>query len=131
MMRKTPRVAGVLSLAVAATLAVAGPAPANRPPVGGGGLPPVNMEKVLLAAQLDPHRPSGSTTAGARKSVARVQRGLIRKGLLARGLADGSFGPVTMHAYAAWQRRLGYSGLAPDTGPQVPKRTWEQYKRLR
>jgi peptidoglycan hydrolase-like protein with peptidoglycan-binding domain len=107
----TPRVAGA-GLAVAAALAFAAPASANRPvPEGGSSPPRVNMERVLLAAQLDPHRASGKTTRGARKSVARVQRALIRKGLLAHGLADGSFGPVTLKAYAAWQRRLGYSGL--------------------
>jgi peptidoglycan hydrolase-like protein with peptidoglycan-binding domain len=69
----------------------------------------VNMERVLVAAQLDQYRPGNATTPGAVKSVKRIQRALRRKGFTVA--LDGNFGAQTVHAYAGWQRRLGYSGL--------------------
>jgi len=69
----------------------------------------VNMERVLVAAQLDQYRPGNATTAGAVKSVRRIQRALRRKGFAVA--VDGNFGAQTVRAYAGWQRRLGYSGL--------------------
>jgi peptidoglycan hydrolase-like protein with peptidoglycan-binding domain len=71
--------------------------------------PVINMEKVLMAAQLDQYRPGNRHTAGAVKSVKRVQRQLRRRGI--RVAVDGNFGAQTMNGYARWQRRLGYSGL--------------------
>jgi peptidoglycan hydrolase-like protein with peptidoglycan-binding domain len=71
--------------------------------------PVINMEKVLMAAQLDQYRPGNRHTAGAAKSVRRVQRQLRRRGI--NVAVDGNFGAQTMDGYAAWQRRLGYSGL--------------------
>lgn len=76
---------------------------------GGSSLPDVNMERLLMAAQLDGYRPGNRTTAGAVKSVKRVQRALRNKGY--RVAVDGSFGSQTMRAYSRWQRRLGYSGI--------------------
>jgi len=97
-------------LAVAFTAA---PADAMRPvPEGGGGKPAVNMEQVLKAAQLDPHRGGGTGTKGSKDDVVRIQRRLHRKKLLSKSSPnDGVFGNQTKGAYAAWQRRLGYSGL--------------------
>jgi hypothetical protein len=71
--------------------------------------PVINMEKVLMAAQLDQYRPGNRHTAGAVKSVRRVQKQLRRRGI--RVAVDGNFGAQTMNGYARWQRRLGYSGL--------------------
>ena len=71
--------------------------------------PMVNMERVLVAAQLDQYRPDNRTTAGAVKSVKRIQRALRRKGFSVT--VDGNFGAQTVRSYAGWQRRLGYSGL--------------------
>src|SRR5262245_3573331 len=71
--------------------------------------PVINMERVLLAAQLDQYRPGNRHTAGAVKSVKRVQRQLRRRGI--RVAVDGNFGGQTLNGYARWQRRLGYSGL--------------------
>jgi peptidoglycan hydrolase-like protein with peptidoglycan-binding domain len=69
----------------------------------------VNMSKLLIAAQLDQYRPANGTTPGAADDVRRVQRALRHRGI---GVAlDGNFGDQTMAGYAAWQRRLGYSGL--------------------
>lgn len=71
--------------------------------------PVINMERLLIAAQLDQYRPGNGKTAGAVKSVKRVQRQLRRRGFDVA--VDGNFGGQTMNAYAGWQRRLGYSGL--------------------
>lgn len=71
--------------------------------------PVINMERLLIAAQLDQYRPGNGKTAGAVKSVKRVQRQLRRRGF--NVAVDGNFGGQTMNAYAGWQRRLGYSGL--------------------
>ena len=45
-----------------------------------------------------------------------VQNALIAAGLNP-GPADGAFGPKTKAAYAAWQRKLGYTGTAADGAP--------------
>ena len=58
-----------------------------------------------MAAQLDQYRPGNRHTAGAVKSVKRVQRQLRRRGISVA--VDGNFGAQTMNGYAAWQRRLG------------------------
>lgn len=71
----------------------------------------INMEAVLLAAQWDPRKSTSGLTPGAKDSVLAVERALVAKGLLKKSLVDGHFGTSTISAYAAWQRRLGYSGL--------------------
>ena len=52
---------------------------------------------------------------------ANAQVGLVQKALRAEGLytdsVDGKFGTNTKSAYAAWQRRCGYSGTAADGAP--------------
>ena len=105
------RISCVLA-AVALSAAAAVPAGAMRPVPEGGSKPAVNMELVLRAAQLDPHRANNQGTLHAGTSVRRVQRQLFRKHYLSgRGYIDGTFGNLTKSAYAAWQRNLGYSGL--------------------
>ncbi|MGN9908706.1 peptidoglycan-binding protein [Phytohabitans sp. LJ34] len=74
-------------------------------------LPAVDMELVLLAAQVDPPKADTGLTPGASTHVIEVERALNAKGLLASGAVDGHFGTSTVSAYAAWQRSLGYSGL--------------------
>jgi hypothetical protein len=104
---------GIAGLVLAAGMAA--PAQAVPPPGEGDTTPSkprVNMERVLLAAQWDPRKSGEQITPGAKKSVMRVERALHRKGLLDKSLIDGHFGSSTVSAYAAWQRRLGYSGLA-------------------
>jgi peptidoglycan hydrolase-like protein with peptidoglycan-binding domain len=111
-MTKARAAAGAATLAAA--LAVAPAASANHPAGENGtaSKPTINMERVLLAAQWDPQRPDNGITPRAKRSVLRVERRLARKGYLARSRIDGSFGSSTIAAYAAWQRHLGYSGLA-------------------
>jgi hypothetical protein len=109
---------GIVGLVMAA--GIAAPAQAVPPPGEGDTTPDkprVNMERVLLAAQWDPAKSGTQITPGAKKSVLLVERALRRKGLLARSLVDGHFGSSTVDAYAAWQRRLGYSGLAANGLP--------------
>ncbi|NUT34621.1 MAG: peptidoglycan-binding protein [Hamadaea sp.] len=74
-------------------------------------LPVVDMELVLLAAQLDPPKPDTGLTPGASTHVIEVERALNAKGLLSSGAVDGHYGTSTVSAYAAWQRSLGYSGI--------------------
>jgi peptidoglycan hydrolase-like protein with peptidoglycan-binding domain len=74
-------------------------------------LPAVDMELVLLAAQVDPPKPDTGLTPGASGHVREVEAALNAKGLLSAGAVDGHFGTSTVSAYAAWQRSLGYTGL--------------------
>jgi len=106
------RVTCVLGALVLSAGVAASPAAANHPVEGGSTKPTVNMELVLRAAQLDPHRAGNATTLHAKPSVRRVQRRLVRKHFLpGPASVDGQFGNQTKSAYAAWQRHLGYSGL--------------------
>ncbi len=89
--------------ALAATATLARPAQA--------ALPVVDMEMVLLAAQVDPPKPNTGLTPGASASVLEVERALGARGLLASGSIDGHYGTSTVTAYAAWQRSLGYTGI--------------------
>jgi peptidoglycan hydrolase-like protein with peptidoglycan-binding domain len=74
-------------------------------------LPVVDMEMVLLAAQIDPPKPDTGLTPGASGHVLEVERALNAKGLLASGSTDGHYGTSTVSAYAAWQRSLGFTGI--------------------
>lgn len=71
----------------------------------------VDMEMVLLAAQVDPPKPNTGLTPGASSHVIEVERALNAKGLLSSGAVDGHYGTSTVSAYAAWQRSLGFSGI--------------------
>jgi hypothetical protein len=77
----------------------------------------VDMEALLLAAQWDPRKPDQGITTGAKASVLAVEGALADEGLLAASYVDGHFGTTTVTAYAAWQRQLGYSGLAANGLP--------------
>src|SRR5262245_53086720 len=104
------RTAALIAGAAIASMTMAQSAAAVPPPEATTTAKPViNMERVLLAAQLDQYRPGNRHTAGAVKSVRRVQKQLRRRGF--NVAVDGNFGGQTVNAYAGWQRRLGYSGL--------------------
>jgi peptidoglycan hydrolase-like protein with peptidoglycan-binding domain len=104
------RVAALIAgAAIASTLMAQSAAAVPPPEATTTAKPVINMEKLLMAAQLDQYRPGNRHTAGAVKSVKRVQRQLRRRGISVA--VDGNYGAQTMDGYAAWQRRLGYSGL--------------------
>jgi peptidoglycan hydrolase-like protein with peptidoglycan-binding domain len=94
----------VVAAAVGASTVFAGDSPAHA-------LPAVDMEMVLLAAQIDPPKADTGLTPGAADHVLEVERALNAKGLLAASAVDGHYGTSTIAAYAAWQRSLGYSGI--------------------
>lgn len=80
----------------------------------------VDMEMVVLACQLDPPKSGTGLTPGAGSHVLPVEQSLQSRGLLSSSYVDGHFGTSTLDAYAAWQRRLGYSGIDANG---VPGRT--------
>jgi peptidoglycan hydrolase-like protein with peptidoglycan-binding domain len=77
----------------------------------------VDMEATVLAAQIDPRRADNTLTPGAKDSVLAVEQALEALHLLDPKWVDGYFGTVTISAYAAYQRSLGYSGLAANGLP--------------
>ncbi|MFG2307675.1 N-acetylmuramoyl-L-alanine amidase [Streptomyces sp. NPDC048566] len=101
------RIAGRLGHPTTAT-----PAPAPVP-----ARPTVSLAHVVYAARHDPAAAQGHTTHKA--EVLLVEKALKSEGLLATRWVDGSFGTKTVTAYAAWQRRLGYSGPAADGIPGI------------
>ncbi|AJT67453.1 hypothetical protein T261_5837 [Streptomyces lydicus] len=75
----------------------------------------VSVAHLREAARKDPHAPQGHTTY--KTEVEYVEHSLIVEGLLKPAWGDGSFGTKTIAAYAAWQRRLGYTGGDADGIP--------------
>lgn len=94
----------------AAMLAWANPAAPKPAPK-----PSVSLAHVVYAARHDPAAAQGHTTYKAEVLV--VERALAAEKLLASQYVDGSFGTKTVAAYAALQRRYGYSGSAADGIP--------------
>lgn len=82
-------------------------------PVGVG--PDVSLSELISAAETDPQKPDQSTTNWA--VVYPVEQALAKEGLLSASLVDGHYGTATVAAYAAWQRRLGYTGADADGIP--------------
>jgi peptidoglycan hydrolase-like protein with peptidoglycan-binding domain len=80
-------------------------------------LPAVNMEATVLASQIDPRRADDTLTPGAKASVTAVEKALQARHLLDAKWVDGYFGTETVSAYAAYQRSLGYTGLAASGLP--------------
>jgi GH25 family lysozyme M1 (1,4-beta-N-acetylmuramidase) len=86
----------------------ASPAPTPAKPV-------VHLAHVIAAAHTDPGAAQGHTTYKAEVLV--VENALVAEGLLDKRWADGSFGTATITAYAALQRRDGYTGTAANGIP--------------
>jgi hypothetical protein len=93
--------------------------PAPKPPMP-AAKPVVDLSRLVAAARTDPPR---AGTPVSYSGVKVVEDALVKEGLLARGLADGHFGTATRTAYAAWQRRLGYSGTGADGIPGMASLT--------
>ncbi|WP_030486925.1 peptidoglycan-binding domain-containing protein [Micromonospora chokoriensis] len=85
--------------------------------VATAALPVVDMEATVLAAQIDPRRADNTLTPGAKSSVLAVEQALQAQNLLDAQWVDGYFGTLTISAYAAYQRSLGYIGLAANGLP--------------
>ncbi|MFF3557176.1 N-acetylmuramoyl-L-alanine amidase [Streptomyces tsukubensis] len=91
------------------------PTPKPKPPtVPKPAKPVVDLSQLIAAARRDPARPG---TPVSYPGVKTVEKALVKEGLLTAGLADGHYGTATKDAYAAWQRRLGYTGGAADGIP--------------
>lgn len=91
-----------------------------KPPATGGGAAggTVSLKALQAAARADPGRRQGGTTAGSADDVRLVEDALRREGLLSKSwTGDGAFGTRTVAAYAAWQRRCGYTGDDADGIP--------------
>ncbi len=89
-----------------------------------GGHPPtvpvVDLSLSIDAARSDPSAPGTPVTyAGVRY----IENALVAEGLLDTSLADGHYGTSTVTAYAAWQRRMGYSGSDADGIPGITSLT--------
>lgn len=109
-----------VALAIPASLYLA-QEPSGAAPAATAGaaaaLPDANMEAILLAAQRDPVKNGTQVTPGSGPSVLVVERVLAARHLLAPKYIDGHFGSATVAAYAAYQRSLGYRGLAANGLP--------------
>ncbi|MFH8336976.1 GH25 family lysozyme [Streptomyces sp. AM6-12] len=101
----------VASFATVADLKAWANPTAPKPPAK----PKVSLAHVVAAAKRDPSASQGHTTFKAEVLV--VERALQAEKLLAAQYVDGSFGSLTVNAYARWQRALGYSGSAADGIP--------------
>ncbi|NJP42264.1 GH25 family lysozyme [Actinacidiphila epipremni] len=78
--------------------------------------PKVDLSNLIAAAKADPKGKQGHQTHAA--DVRIVEAALKAEGYLTPQYAgDGSFGSVTVAAYAKWQRHLGYSGHDADGIP--------------
>jgi peptidoglycan hydrolase-like protein with peptidoglycan-binding domain len=91
---------------VASRLGSAAPTPPPQPVV--------DLSRLVAAARTDPSAPGTPVTYDG---VRTVERALVAEGLLSAQYADGHFGSQTLSAYAAWQRRCGYSGADADGIP--------------
>jgi peptidoglycan hydrolase-like protein with peptidoglycan-binding domain len=120
-MRRPWLAVGLAGLCVAAGLpahAWAGTTGATaQPTVAATARPVVDMEATVLAAQIDPRRADHTLTPGAKSSVLAVEQALKAQNLLNAQWVDGYFGTETVSAYAAYQRTLGYTGLAANGLP--------------
>lgn len=100
-----------------ATAAVAAVASTGLHPSSAHAAATVNLEKALLAAQLDPVKDGTGLTPGAAASVRQIEQALVATGHLDAKYVDGHFGTATRTAYTAWQKSLGYSGLGANGLP--------------
>ncbi|MBB3049999.1 hypothetical protein FHS23_000994 [Prauserella isguenensis] len=123
MTAKRPASTALTGLAAAAMVAALPMCAAADTTVGSGAASgaaaaaKVNMAAVLKAAQIDPQRPDQTLTDGAAKHVRKVERELAERGVLEQRYVDGHYGTATLDAYSAFQRSLGYEGLAANGIP--------------
>jgi hypothetical protein len=85
------------------------PAPLPKPVA-----PVVDLSKLITAAKADPKK---AGTPVSYSGVRTVEAALVDAGLLGKRYSDGHYGTTTTAAYAAWQRKCGYTGSAADGIP--------------
>ncbi|MEV8431989.1 N-acetylmuramoyl-L-alanine amidase [Streptomyces chartreusis] len=78
--------------------------------------PVVDLSQLVAARKADPPKPGTPVSYAGTKTV---EAALVAEGLLKKSLADGHFGTATVTAYAAWQRRCGWSGDDADGTPGI------------
>jgi hypothetical protein len=79
------------------------------PPVLGDRRPVVRLSNVMKAAKLDPPKAEGAR--GEHPSDTKIVEAALNKaGLLKKSLVNGYWGTATIDAYAAWQRKCGFTG---------------------
>lgn len=102
---------------IAAILKAAGStSPTPSKPAPAPSKPKVSVARVAAAARRDPGLRQGGTTHPA--EVKLVEAALDKLNFLAPDYAkDGSFGSLTVSAYARFQRSLGYRGTDADGIP--------------
>jgi LysM repeat protein len=76
--------------------------------------PKVDLSQLIAAARSNPKAKGTPVTYNG---VNTVEAALVDAGLLAKKYSDGHYGTTTIAAYAAWQRRCGYTGKAADGIP--------------
>jgi hypothetical protein len=93
------------------------PKPAAPKPLPKPSKPVVDLSRLVAAAKANP---ASKGTPVTYSGVRTVEAALVDAGLLAKKYSDGHFGTSTIAAYAAWQKRCGYTGKAADG---IPGRT--------
>lgn len=88
--------------------------PAAPTPLPKPKKPKVDLSQLVAAAKSNPKAPGQPTTYAGVKTV---EAALVDEGLLSKAYSDGHYGTTTLTAYAAWQRRCGYTGNAADGIP--------------
>jgi hypothetical protein len=103
---------GAISTKVLFAAAPKGSTSAPKP----ASVPTVSLANVVAASKSDPKAAQGKALHAA--DVKPVEAALKAEGLLSAKYAfDGSFGTTTVTAYAAWQRKLGFTGKDADGIP--------------
>jgi hypothetical protein len=80
--------------------------------------PRVSLAHVVYAARHDPAAAQGHTSYKA--EVLLVEKALQKEGLLSSQYVDGSFGSLTVTAYARWQRSPAGGGYTGDAADGIP-----------
>lgn len=95
------------------------PSPAPSPPPSTDVV--VSLGHIVGAAQKDPRGRQGAATFPHDTLI--VESALHKEGLLDVRYVDGSYGTLTVTAYAAWQKRLGYAGVDANGIPGMASLT--------
>jgi hypothetical protein len=93
------------------------PEPTAPTPLPKPTKPVVDLSKLVAAAKSNP---AAKGTPVTYSGVKTVETALVDAGLLAKRYSDGHYGTTTLAAYAAWQKRCGYTGKDADG---IPGRT--------